>query len=147
MIRTCVTTEDVSIERRADIRLLLVERQRDLLKDIQVWVRDAREEGVGTCRHATDADDTGEAELEDDLRFALINMKGELLETITEAIRRCDDRSYGYCIDCGDAIASSRLRAMPSAVRCRDCEATREAARQRERVQWQRVPSRRELRF
>jgi DnaK suppressor protein len=121
---------------------MLVERQRELLNEIQIRVRDVREEGAtGAYRHATDPGDAVEAEPEDDLSFALIHLKAEMLERVNDAVRRCDEGAYGHCVDCGEAIAPSRLRAMPFAVRCLDCEETREDEQHHKRGQWQRVPS------
>ena len=141
---TCagVGIADVSIgERRDEIRRVLVEGRRALLNEIQSRVRDVRESGSNKDRHATDLDETVEAEPEDDLAFALIQMKAETLEVVNEAVRRFDEGLYGYCVDCGEVIAASRLRAMPFAVRCRDCEETCEHDRRRDRFQLQRLPS------
>ena len=46
---------------------------------------------------------------------------------------RLDQGDYGNCFDCGEEIAEKRLRALPFAVRCKDCEEARENAQQRER--------------
>jgi DnaK suppressor protein len=45
---------------------------------------------------------------------------------------------YGDCFECGDEIAEARLRALPFAVRCRECEQSREAADEHERFMGQR---------
>jgi len=111
---------------RNDVRRMLVERRRELLKEIQRSVRDVRETGSNTDHHATDLAETVEAEPEDDLLFALIQMKAEMLERVNQAVRHFDEGTYGYCVDCGEVIAAARLRAMPFAVRCLDCEETRE---------------------
>jgi DnaK suppressor protein len=92
-------------------------------------VRDARELGSHNHHHTADVREAFDAEPEDDLVFALIQMKAETLERVNEAVRHFDEGTYGCCIACGEAIASSRLRAMPFAVRCRDCEETREEER------------------
>ena len=128
-------------ERREDIRSMLLDRRRELLHEIYSRVRDVREVGSSHHHHITDVHDTVEAEPEDDLAFTLIRMKAETLERVNEAVRQFDDGTYGYCVDCGASIASSRLRAMPFAVRCRGCEETREDAQQRERVRLQRPTS------
>lgn len=39
------------------------------------------------------------------------------------ALARVADGSYGLCIACGAPIAEARLRALPTASRCIDCEA------------------------
>ena len=46
---------------------------------------------------------------------------------------RLEQGDYGYCFDCGEEIAEKRLRALPFAVRCKDCEEAREVAEQRQR--------------
>ena len=126
---------------RTDVRRILLERRGELLNEIQSRVRDVREVGSDTRHHTTDLRDTVEAEPEDDLVFALIQMKAETLERVNEAIRHFDEGTYGYCVDCGDAIPAARLRAMPFAVRCRDCEEAREDDQRSERVQLHRVPA------
>ena len=139
---TCagVGIADVSLgERRDEIRRVLVERRRALVNEIQSRVRDVREVGSNRHRHSTALDETVEAEPEDDLVFALIQMKGETLEGVNEAVRRLDEGMYGYCVDCGEVIAASRLRAMPFAVRCRGCEETCEHERRHDRIPSQRV--------
>jgi RNA polymerase-binding transcription factor DksA len=42
------------------------------------------------------------------------------------------------CFECGEEISGARLRALPFAVRCKDCEEAREIAAQRERTLAQR---------
>jgi DnaK suppressor protein len=60
-------------------------------------------------------------------------MKSETLNKINDAMMRLEQGDYGYCFDCGEEIAEKRLRALPFAVRCKDCEEARENAQQRER--------------
>ena len=122
-------------ERRDDVKRMLVEHQCELRNEIQNRVRDVRETGTGHYRHLSDLGDSVDGETEDDLTFALIHIKAEMLQRVSEAVRQCDEGSYGYCLDCRGAISSSRLRAMPFAVRCRDCEAEREAKRMDDRQQ------------
>jgi DnaK suppressor protein len=136
-----VDIADVSVGLRGDdTRRMLLEHRRELLNDIQGRVRDVREVG-SSHHHAPDPGDTVEAEPEDDLAFALIQLKAEALERVNEAIRHFDEGTYGYCVGCGEVIAASRLRAMPFAVRCLDCEEMREHEHHRERVHVQRVSS------
>jgi DnaK suppressor protein len=142
MICTEVGIAEVAVgKRRDDIRRMLAERRRELLNEIRSSVRDVREVGSNTNHHTTDLADTIEAEPEDDLVFALIQMKAEMLERVNEAVRHVDEGTYGYCVECGEVISSSRLRAMPFAVRCRDCEEAREDEQHRQRVQLHRLPS------
>jgi DnaK suppressor protein len=142
MISTGVGIAEVPARGRShEIRRMLVERRRDLLNEIQNTVRDVREVGSNRYHHTTDLGEAVEGEPEDDIVFALIQMKAELLARVDEAVRHCDEGTYGSCVDCGKVIAPSRLRAMPFAVRCRTCQETCEEERHRGRVQLARVPS------
>ena len=126
---------------RAGVRQMLVERRRELLSEIQSRVRVVREVGFSKDHHSSPLAETFEAEPEDDLEFTLIQMKSAMLETVNEAVRRFDAGVYGYCIHCGEVITPARLRAMPFAVRCRECEEAREDEQQRERIHLQQLPS------
>jgi DnaK suppressor protein len=116
------------------IRRILTDRRRDLMNDIQNSLRDARAEASGQQRLRVESDDTTEVHPEHDLAFALIQMKAHLLNRINEAVVQLEEGTYGYCGECGVAIAASRLRALPFAVRCKDCEEMREQSEPRERV-------------
>ena len=88
-----------------------------------------------------DAAESSEADIQDDIEFALIQMKSETLNRIEEALVRLDEGTFGNCFECGDEIAERRLRALPFAVRCKDCEEARELAERRERMSTSRRPS------
>ena len=89
-----------------------------------------------------DQGESSEVDIQEDIEFALIQMKSETLNKIDAALRRLDEGTYGNCFECGDEIAEARLRALPFAVRCKDCEEARETAEQRERG-WRRSAARR----
>jgi DnaK suppressor protein len=61
-----------------------------------------------------------------DLDVSLIEIATETLRQINRAIARLDRGQYGWCTRCHQSIATSRLRALPFAVRCRACETARE---------------------
>jgi DnaK suppressor protein len=105
----------------------------------QILVR--AEGGIGEGQGVLDAAESSEADIQDDIEFALIQMKSETLNRIEEALARLDEGTFGNCFECGDEISERRLRALPFAVRCKDCEEARELAERRERVQSQRRPS------
>jgi|SRR5918995_7102308 DnaK suppressor protein len=124
-----------------EIRRTLTARRRELLNEIQNNLRDARSAASVPNRYPVESGETGEAYPEDELAFALMQMKSQVLRKIEEAMRQLDEGIYGICGDCGDAISAPRLRALPFAVRCKECEEMLEHAEQRERVlsrsQWQ----------
>jgi len=49
------------------------------------------------------------------------------LGRIEAALRRCDDGSYGFCIDCDEPIDPRRLNLDPTATRCIRCAAAHDA--------------------
>jgi DnaK suppressor protein len=49
------------------------------------------------------------------------------LDEVDRALEKLDERTYCMCDDCGRAISSERLEAMPSATLCLTCSARRSA--------------------
>jgi DnaK suppressor protein len=126
-------------DRYAELKRILDERRREILSEVHEKIRDVRTEGANSTTHGVlDAAETSEADIQDDIEFALIQMKAETLNKIEEALRRLEEGTFGYCFECGEEISERRLRALPFALRCKDCEEAREVAQQRERVQAQR---------
>jgi DnaK suppressor protein len=121
-------------ERYAELRRILDERRREIMSAVQEKIRDVRTEGTGTqVQGVLDAAESSGVDIQEDIEFALIQMKAETLNKIEEALTRLEDGTYGYCFECGQEISERRLRALPFAVRCKDCEEAREIAEQRER--------------
>jgi DnaK suppressor protein len=130
---------DQARQRFDELKRILEERRREILAEVQEKMRDVRAVGAsGEGQGVLDAAETSEADIQDDIEFALIQMKAETLQKIEEALARHAEGTYGFCFECGDEISERRLRALPFAVRCKDCEEAREIAEQRERQQTQR---------
>ena len=128
------TTQGMAQTRYAELKGILEERRREILSEVQEKMRDVRAEGAfGEGQGVLDAAEASEADIQDDIEFALIQMKSETLAKIGEALSRLEEGTFGYCFECGDEISERRLRALPFAVRCKDCEEAREVAEQRER--------------
>ena len=128
------TTLAVPGDKRYDeLRLMLEERQRELVAEVQGKIRGVRADGAEKPHEVMDPGETSEVDIQEDIELALIQMKAETLNKINEALARLEEGRYGLCFECGDEIAEARLRALPFAVRCKDCEEAREIAAQRER--------------
>jgi DnaK suppressor protein len=121
--------------RYSDLKKMLDDRRREIQAEVQGKMRGVREEGSwgGKLNEVLDAVESAEADIQEDLEFALVQMKSETLNKINDALVRLEQGNYGNCFDCGEEIAEKRLRALPFAVRCKDCEEARENAEQRER--------------
>jgi RNA polymerase-binding transcription factor len=131
--------ERMSQTRYTELKAMLDGRRREIQAEVQGKMRDVRGAGeVTKVNDVFDAVESSEADIQEDIEFALIQMKSETLNKINDALSRLDHGDYGYCFDCGEEIAEKRLRALPFAVRCKDCEEAREVAQQRERMLAQR---------
>jgi DnaK suppressor protein len=117
-----------------ELKTMLDERCRVILQEVQGRIRGVRAEGADRPHESADPGETAEVDIQEDIEFALIQMKAETLNKINEALARLDEGRYGHCYECGDEIAEARLRALPFAVRCKDCEEERETAILRERT-------------
>ena len=131
--KTQVVTETPVGERYDELKRMLIERQREIMHEVQGKIRDVRAEGSEKDHEVLDPGETSEVDIQEDIEFALIQMKAETLNKINEALARLEEGTYGNCFECGDEISERRLRALPFAVRCKDCEEAREMAEQRER--------------
>ncbi len=121
--------------RYSELKRMLEERRREIQAEVQGKMRDVRSEGTwgGKVNEVLDAVESSEADIQEDIEFALIQMKSETLNKINDALKRLEQGEYGNCFECGEEISEKRLRALPFAVRCKECEEAREVAEQRER--------------
>ena len=131
---TRTATEAKPKSRYSELKRMLEDRRREIQAEVQGKIRDVRAEAsMGGKNEVFDAVESSEADIQDDIEFALIQMKSETLNKINDALSRLEQGDYGNCFECGEEIAEKRLRALPFAVRCKDCEEAREVAEKRER--------------
>ena len=128
---------DSRSQRYEELRTILEDRRREIQSEVQSRMKDVRAD-TGQAGVVDDVE-TSESDIQDEIEFALIQMKAETLHRINEALERLEEGTYGRCFECGEEIEPRRLRALPFAVRCKDCEEAREVAAQRERVLSRRV--------
>ena len=121
--------------RYSELKHMLEDRRREIHAEVQGKMRDVRAEGTwgGKANEVLDAVESSEADIQEDIEFALIQMKSETLNKINDALGRLEQGEYGNCFECGEEISGKRLRALPFAVRCKECEEAREVAERRER--------------
>lgn len=128
--------------RYEELKRLLEDRRKEILSQVHEKIRGVRTESSGKkMSEVYDAGESSDSDIQEDIEFALIQMKTETLGKIDEALARLEEGAYGNCFECGDEIAEPRLRALPFAVRCKDCEQARENAILRDRLLAQRSAS------
>jgi DnaK suppressor protein len=62
------------------------------------------------------------------LGAAIASISSRTVQLIESALRRLERGTYGRCSDCDADIAWARLRALPFAEACRDCQERRDQA-------------------
>jgi DnaK suppressor protein len=121
-----------TVRRLNELKATLENRRAELTRDVHHRIREVRLDG-GIDREGLDEAESAEIGVQDDIGFALIQLKAETLDKIDNALRRIKEGSYGDCVNCGSQISEGRLRALPFALRCKDCEQARENAALSER--------------
>jgi DnaK suppressor protein len=105
-------------QRRAALGRMLRERQVELsdkLRKLRATLPVERAE-------VRDAEEQRMDEFVRDMDFALLEMESSTLQRIDEAVLRLQQGTYGICAGCDEPIAEARLRALPFATLCRNCQ-------------------------
>jgi DnaK suppressor protein len=122
-------------ERYSALKALLEDRRRE----IQEKLRSLRETLPAEASDVRDAEEQSVDDFIQEVDFALMQMKSETLSKIDEAIHRLETGSYGRCAECENEISEARLKALPFAEFCRDCQEREESRVADERVQESRL--------
>ena len=123
---------DPRLTRHDELRCSLEDRRRELAAALSKRMRGVRtDRGMNARGGGLDDGEVSEVDIQEDIELALIQMRAETLGRLDESIARLEAGVYGRCAACGEEIARARLRALPFAVRCRECEAQDEADRRR----------------
>jgi RNA polymerase-binding transcription factor len=121
-----VQTEATPAERAKIARALLSVLREQEITRLKLLVR--RE----ISREASAPGDDSDSALQQEgieLQASLMDLSESRLEAIWAAFDRLQESRYGVCAECGDEMPFERLRAMPMALRCVDCQASFETAR------------------
>jgi RNA polymerase-binding transcription factor len=105
-------------ERHQALKDMLEVRRQEILDKL----RTIREAMPDQRLDVQDAEEQAVTDFAKDMEFALVQMKADTLSRIDEAMRRLEAGTYGECAECGTEIPAARLKALPFAVLCRDCQ-------------------------
>jgi|GEM_PF-80353 len=121
-------------KREIALKRLLVENKEAILKEAQTEIaKYIKGENRQLVETALDDGDWSVVDLSEDISFRQLGTHRQNLRKIDEALRKIDEGSYGVCEDCGDDINSERLKILPFAIYCRDCQEKREQLEAAER--------------
>ena len=120
--------------RDRELRAMLRARRLDLEAAIRGRLSSVRaERAAAEHTGARDDSEVSDLDMQEDIALVLVQMTHETLDRIDAALARLHEGRYGRCLECGDDITATRLRALPFAVRCLECEDAREADASRQR--------------
>ena len=109
-------------------RTKLADEIKSIARDASTSPRDASGDLSAYTVHMADmAADTYDRELS----MNIVSSEQEILYQIDDALKRLEDGSYGICQQCNQAIVMSRLRAVPYASLCIDCQRSKERKNKR----------------
>ena len=101
------------------LRKKLVEQQQEILS---LYEHDLRVGQQASDEGTEDIVDRANNSYNREFMFALSDTERQLLIEIDEALTRMDSGTYGSCAHCSIDIANARLRALPWAKYCIDCQ-------------------------
>src|SRR3989304_2275349 len=114
-------------QRRIALRNSLVKKREEFVKEakseISKYIRGETRQLVDT---ALDNGDWSVVDLSEDISLRQLSIHRETLLKIDEALRKIDEGTYGKCEDCGEDISMERLKVLPFAIYCVDCQEKRE---------------------
>lgn len=110
--------QDAERERYLLLKGILEDRRREIHEKL----RSLRDAIPADGAEVMDAEEQSVNDFVQDVDLALMQMKSETLKKIDQALLRLEEGTYGVCQECEAPIASARLRALPFAALCRDCQ-------------------------
>jgi DnaK suppressor protein len=116
-------TDSIDRERYLLLKGMLEDRRRE----IHDKLRSLREQVPVDAKDVRDAEEQSVDDFVQEVDLALMQMKSETLKKIDQAIFRLEAGTYGRCQECDLEIPPARLRALPFAALCRDCQAEAES--------------------
>jgi DnaK suppressor protein len=122
-------TEPIDRERYLMLKGMLEDRRREIHEKL----RSLREAIPMDTHDVRDAEEQSVDDFVQEVDLALMQMKSDTLKKIDQAIMRLENGSYGRCQECEHEIPAARLRALPFAVLCRDCQEEAESQKRYER--------------
>ena len=113
----------ISIRRRQErLKRMLLERSRQLETTLRQELVNRMKEGPALFASARDEGDFGLFGFEQEISRRRMITCDEKLKRITDALERLGQASYGICEECGAEITEKRLRVMPFAACCLECQ-------------------------
>ena len=133
-VRKVKTTKRLSVSRKPTqkksdhekniiLRRFLINRRRDIMREAKNEIaKYIKGETRQLVESALDDGDWSVIDLSEDISLRQLSAHRGTLLKIDEALRKLDEGTYGICEDCGEAINEGRLKVLPFAIYCVECQ-------------------------
>ncbi|MEZ5332226.1 MAG: TraR/DksA family transcriptional regulator [Thermoanaerobaculia bacterium] len=108
--------QDKKLERS---REALLDHRKEILDLLQNDRKAGQEAG---SQDVDDIVDRANSSYSREFLFSLTGGESEQLKLIEDALSRIEEGTYGVCLNCGQSIGEPRLKAVPWARYCVDCQ-------------------------
>ncbi|MBI4690498.1 MAG: TraR/DksA C4-type zinc finger protein [Nitrospirae bacterium] len=116
-------TTELLGEKKEALRRYLIQKREQIVKEakseISKYIKGETRQLVDT---ALDDGDWSIVDLSEDVSLRQLGTHRDTLLKIDESLRKLNEGTYGICEDCGGDISEERLKIMPFAIYCRDCQ-------------------------
>lgn len=113
--------------RKENLKKLLIKMREDIIKEAKNEIRKFKEgEKKQIVESVLDDGDLSFVDLSEDISLKQLSAHRDTLIKIDEALRKLKEDTYGTCEDCGDEISVERIKIIPFATYCRDCQEKKE---------------------
>ncbi len=122
--KASVTTE---VERKEKLRRFLLDLRAKILSEAKTEIaKYMKGETKQIVETALDDGDWSVVDLAEDVSLRQLTTHRENLIKVDEALRKIDEGTYGICEECGEEITEERLKILPFAIYCRECQERKE---------------------
>ena len=125
----------LSKDQLKQFRQLLITERAKLANEIKNIAHDAstspREASGDLSAYTVHMADMAADTYERELSMNIVSSEQEILYQIDDALKRLDDGSFGVCQQCSQPVAMSRLKAVPYASLCINCQRSKEQKNKR----------------
>ncbi len=118
------TSKKVPSKLLLEIKEELLRKKEALAKNIHTELDEMRSGSQG--HHLADMDDLGGDATDEETSFKILEIESASVHQIDMALERIDTGTYGSCDECSAIINPERLKALPFATLCINCQREKE---------------------
>ncbi len=106
---------------------IILEKRKEIIEQLELLRERMVDENTGTfvnenSPYSLHMAEQGTDSFEKEKNYLWAQRETKFLSYLDAALRRIEDGSYGYCIDCGAVIEKGRLEAVPHTQHCMKCK-------------------------